>query len=201
MSAHLDQAPSAEDFDARREIRTLLAEAAGGSDEAIGTIFDRYMPHVLRRIRRRLPKPLRTKFDSADFVQTVWLTFCYEPERIRQCKDEEEVIGYLCAIADNAVGQAERQYLGAQKRQLRRERSLEGMKLDETLASRERPAADVAADRDEIDALLRSEPDLVRRAGRLCGEGHTTAEIARLLGVGARRVRRFLERLKRKRPR
>src|SRR5262245_48951943 len=55
--------------------RDLMRQVNEGSDDAIRELVQVYGPHILRVVRMRLSKHLRSKFDSADFVQSVWAAF------------------------------------------------------------------------------------------------------------------------------
>ena len=52
-----------------------VKELRTGSEEAIWNFIQTYGPHIQRVVRRRLHHKLRSKFDSVDFVQMVWVSF------------------------------------------------------------------------------------------------------------------------------
>src|SRR4051812_34091633 len=51
-----------------------LIELLGrGDDEAAARVFSAYEPYLRMVVRQRLTPRLRTKFDSVDIVQSVWV--------------------------------------------------------------------------------------------------------------------------------
>lgn len=54
------------------DFRDLLRAASAGSREARAQLHDRYSRFVAARIRQRMRAPLRRRFDTQDFVQSVF---------------------------------------------------------------------------------------------------------------------------------
>src|SRR3954468_12980774 len=54
-------------------IDTLLVKLSNGEDSAAERVCRDYEPLLRAMVRRRLTPSLRTKFDSMDVVQSVWL--------------------------------------------------------------------------------------------------------------------------------
>src|ERR1700730_13621779 len=50
----------------------LLVKLSGGDDAAAEQVFRTYEPSLRLLVRRMLPAPMRSKFDSIDVVQSVW---------------------------------------------------------------------------------------------------------------------------------
>src|SRR2546423_2178967 len=50
----------------------LLAQLCSGDMSAAGRVFLAYEPYLRKVVRRRLPAPLRARFDPADILQSVW---------------------------------------------------------------------------------------------------------------------------------
>src|ERR1700742_2984057 len=50
----------------------LLAQLCTGDPTAAGQVFVAFEPYLRKAVRRQLPAPLRSKFDSADVLQSVW---------------------------------------------------------------------------------------------------------------------------------
>src|SRR5262249_14283511 len=65
--------------DSQQELRGLMERIRAGSQEAARELCDRYGSHILRVVRRKLDKKLRSKFDSVDFLQSVWTSFFVNP--------------------------------------------------------------------------------------------------------------------------
>ena len=57
------------------DISDLIARAKAGDETAIREFLSRFEPEVRMMVRGRLPRMLRTQFDSMDFVQAVWQSF------------------------------------------------------------------------------------------------------------------------------
>lgn len=54
---------------------SLMQRVREGSQDAAHELFQQYGPHILRIVRRKLHKTMRSKYDSSDFVQAVWASF------------------------------------------------------------------------------------------------------------------------------
>jgi RNA polymerase sigma-70 factor (ECF subfamily) len=50
----------------------LLVQLCSGDLAAAEQVFRTYEPYLRKVVRRRLPAPLRAKFDSVDILQSVW---------------------------------------------------------------------------------------------------------------------------------
>ena len=50
----------------------LLGKLSSGDDAAAEEVFRTYEPYLRVIVRRMLPPPMRSKFDSVDVVQSVW---------------------------------------------------------------------------------------------------------------------------------
>jgi len=51
----------------------LLMKLSSGDALAAEQVFLAYEPYLRKIVRRRLPTKLRTKFDSTDIVQSIWV--------------------------------------------------------------------------------------------------------------------------------
>lgn len=85
--------------------RTAIEQVCAGSEEAARHLIDDYGPHIQRVVRRKLNHQMRSKFDSEDFVQMVWISFFAEPTRIAQFEQPDELIRYLAGMAMNKLTQ------------------------------------------------------------------------------------------------
>ena len=63
------------------DISQLISRAKAGDDTAIREFLNRFEPEVRIMVRGRLPRKLRTRFDSMDFVQAVWQSFFTDSDR------------------------------------------------------------------------------------------------------------------------
>src|SRR4051794_13516420 len=57
------------------EIPVLIARAREGDEEAVRHLLSAFEEELRIMVRGRLPRKLRTHFDSTDFVQSVWKSF------------------------------------------------------------------------------------------------------------------------------
>src|SRR5664279_4008959 len=59
----------------RDDIGSFLARIQAGDEEAARELLTRYEAEVRLVVRRQLPRLLRSRFDSLDFMQSVWGSF------------------------------------------------------------------------------------------------------------------------------
>ena len=78
------------------ELRLFLARIRDGDEDATRELLRRYEAKVRLVVRRQLPRLLRSRFDSQDFVQSIWGSFI---RRIKAGPTELEgtnnLIGFL----------------------------------------------------------------------------------------------------------
>jgi RNA polymerase sigma factor (sigma-70 family) len=177
-------------------IQALLDRIKDGDEGAARELLTRYESKVRLVVHRQLPRLLRSRFDSVDFLQSVWGSFFH---RIRtgpnDLKDERKLITFLAWAARNKVIDQYRR-VATQKQDIRREERLEtGAQEDEHLASGDTPSQ--LAEAHEIYDRLR---DLLPADRRIILElkaaGHSCREIGARLGMSERTVQRVLEDLK-----
>jgi RNA polymerase sigma factor (sigma-70 family) len=174
------------------QFNRLLGEAMNGSEEAARTLFEQYEEKLLKVIRRRLHKKVRSKFDSVDFAQDVWKSFFMAPAGKRVFKNPQELLAFLTTLAQNKVIEAIRQRLSAQKYNVNREQSLDDSRSfnkDNLVAPGATPSQVVGAE-EEWNAFLRTQPLVYRRIFILLREGLTHQQIAAEVGINVRTVER-----------
>jgi RNA polymerase sigma factor (sigma-70 family) len=180
----------------REEFADLMRRLGEGSEDAARELLDRYGEHILRVVRRKLNRGLRSKFDSVDFVQAVWASFFAGAPR-RHFEHHQALMAFLVTLAQNKVVDAVRQRMQTKKYDVNRERPLEGEVAGESggLAARQPTPSQEAVANDEWHRLLADLPDRYRRMLVLLREGHTQKDIARELNVNEKTIRRVLEKL------
>src|SRR5271167_2852245 len=92
--------------DGRRpgSIQELLARIQNGDDGAARELLNRYESKVRMVVRRQLPRLLRSRFDSLDFLQSVWGSFFHKIRTGPNDLDEERnLITFLAWAARNKV--------------------------------------------------------------------------------------------------
>jgi RNA polymerase sigma-70 factor (ECF subfamily) len=183
--------------DGVQEFQDLMQRVRQGNEQASRDLFDRYGPHVLRVVRRRLHKKLRPKYDSDDFVQAVWASFFTDMPEERSFEQPEALVAYLARMAQNKVVSAFRHRLQTAKCDVDQERSLNdstAFPADSLPARQPTPSQYVMAD-EEWDRLLARQPPPYRLILQLLREGRTHAEVASAVGINERTVRRLLRKL------
>jgi DNA-directed RNA polymerase specialized sigma24 family protein len=102
-------------FDAS-DLNDLIAKARAGDNEAA------LRRAIHRRLRRRL-HPLERVVGGSDICQETWIALLTGDQGItdQTFTSPAHLIAFLEGIARNKVREKERQYLGTQKRDLRRQ--------------------------------------------------------------------------------
>jgi RNA polymerase sigma-70 factor (ECF subfamily) len=84
----------------RDSVEELLEQIGRGEAEALGELFTTYAPYLRAVVRGRLSADLRSKFDSVDVVQSVWVQVL---DRLRadgwRVNDEDHLRALLVTIA------------------------------------------------------------------------------------------------------
>lgn len=180
----------------KQDFRALMQRIHEGSEDAVREMIDRYGPHILRVVRRKLDPKLRSKYDSADFVQSVWASFfAYRYERVFE--RPEALIAFLVSLARNKVVDAVRQRLQRQKYNVNRERSLQGSALPAANEVRalQPTASQIAVAKEEWERLVDDLATTEKKILDLSMAGRSADEIATELGLTYRHVRRVMHNL------
>jgi RNA polymerase sigma factor (sigma-70 family) len=193
-------------MDTREAFLDLMRRVREGDEEAARDLYDRYGPSILRVVRQRLHPPLRARFDSCDFLQSVWTSFFAQAVQKRNFDSPEALVAFLRKVALHKVIGAYRKEVQTARRDCSREQQLESPTeeqvegRDHDLASPTPTPSQEAVAREHWEQLLRGQPDLVQHILRLRREGHTYEEIAQSLNVNTKRIQRLLRRLDPGRP-
>ena len=82
----------------------FLLRIQAGDESAARELLQRYEPEVRLVVRRQLPRLLRSRFDSLDFLQSVWGSFF---RRMRDAptefEDSRHLVAFLARAAKNKV--------------------------------------------------------------------------------------------------
>ena len=183
--------------DRDHELDTLIRRIRGGDESAAQDLLARYEAQVRLVVRRQLPRLLRSRFDSLDFLQSVWGSFF---RQVHLSPDEFEqpraLVAFLARVARNKVIDEFRK-ASSRKADMSREEPLwaEGLGPRELVGTEDSPSEIVAAG--ETLARLRDLlPDDRRVVLELRIQGLSTREIGDHLGLSERTVRRILEDLR-----
>lgn len=193
-SAAVDESQDAEQE--RHEFRALIRRVRAGSQEAGWELVERYASHILRVVRRRLSREIRPKFDSMDFVQAVWMSFFNEPGKICSFDRPEALVAFLATVARNKVIEENRRRLEYRKHAVKNECSLE--KLTEhgfDAFGHHASPSQFAMARERWEEMVEQLPEKYRQMIQLRYEGMSLEEIAAVLGVNERTVRRLFQRI------
>lgn len=180
------------------EFAALLERFKDGNEDAFPELVEKYGHHVIRAVRRKLNRAIRSKFDSQDFVQAVWATFFEHRARLGEFPTSQELVAYLSQIARNKVADESRRRLCSQGKNVNREVRLDGSCGEPQLTARTpSPSAVFIAD-EQWNHLIKGEPAHYRQVIELKREGLSYLQIADELGLSSKTVQRVLKRLNEK---
>jgi RNA polymerase sigma factor (sigma-70 family) len=193
MATKADDTPGEEG-----ELRNLLARIRAGDEEAARELLCRYEAKVRLVVRRQLPRVLRSRFDSQDFVQSMWGSFF---RRMRtsplDLEDTRSLIAILVQAAKHKVIDEFRR-ASAPKRDMRREESIwEGAHRRDLVDDSDAPI-ELAQASEALGRLRELLPEDRRTVLDLKAAGLSTNEIAERLGLSERTVRRLIQDLRRR---
>jgi len=179
--------------------RALLERIRAGDEVAARELLARYEAQVRLVVRRQLPKLLRSRFDSLDFLQSVWASFFRRMTAGHErFEDPRYLVAFLAQAAKHKVIDEYRR-AASQKQDMRREEPLwpTGLRRTEIVAEKDSPS-ELAEANETLGRLRDLLPESRREILGLRVEGHSSREIADRLGLSERTVRRILEDLRRR---
>src|SRR5262249_55235746 len=160
--------------------------------EARRELYERYGDAVLRVVRRRLHRRMRTAFDSRDFTQAVWASFFTHTSDGATFAGPDQLIGFLERVASNKVVEEFRRKMLGVRENLNRVRPLDDVATPS--CQDPTPSQIVVADED-FAALVAGQPPLVREVLTLLREGYTYAEVSARTGLHPKAIQRRVQRL------
>lgn len=176
------------------ELERLLARIRGGDGDAARELLVQFEPQVRRVVRRRLPEVMRSKFDSMDFVQSVWGDFF---DRLNHGEIDfsspKQLARFLALAARAKIVNEFRKRIFTEKYDVTREVSLEEHDEGLPLISTDPSPSQTALAKDRFDEMLEGRPELHRRVLQLRLEGLTFLEIAAQTGIDERSARRIVD--------
>ena len=180
------------------DISDLIARAKAGDETAIREFLSRFEPEVRMMVRGRLPRMLRTQFDSMDFVQAVWQSFFADlRSSSRQFENVHHLRGFLAGVARNKVYEEHRRLTRTKKHALAQEQSLYvrrgSREVELALISPEPTPSQAVQASDRLAQLVARCSPLEVQVITLRRQEMTFDEIARRTGVSERSVRRIID--------
>jgi RNA polymerase sigma-70 factor (ECF subfamily) len=185
------------------DLAESLARAKAGDDAAIRDLMHKFEPEVRMVVRVRLPRTLRSQFDSMDFVQEVWRSvFTTNGPDLSQFASAQHFLGYLAGVARNKVFEEHRRRTKTRKYDLGREEPLYVRRGDRDIP-RDVPATDPSPSQklqagDRLAQLLEGRNAQERKVVDLRRRGLTYGEIGNALGLHESAVRRIVESIRRR---
>lgn len=181
------------------DLPRVLDRIRAGDEDAARELLRRYEAEVRLVVRRQLPRLLRSRFDSLDFLQSVWGDFF---QRVRtgpaEFQDARHLVGFLARAAKNKVIDQYRR-AASQKGDMHREEPIfaeHGRARD--LEDHGDTPSELAEAREAYDRLLVLLPEERRQVIQLKADGLSSREIGERLGISERTVQRALEELRRR---
>ncbi|WP_435018013.1 RNA polymerase sigma factor [Tundrisphaera sp. TA3] len=178
---------------AEHSLSSLLARIRAGDDSAAYELTRRYEAQVRLVVRRQLPRMLRSRFDSMDFLQSVWGSFFRRMAADPVEMDEpRSLVAFLARAARNKVIDEYRR-AASQKADMSLEEPLYSAG---TVVGGEDSPSEIVEAREEFLRLMNLVPEDRRAVLELRVQGLSTREIGEKLGISERTVRRVLEDLR-----
>jgi len=169
----------------------LARRAAEGDQQALSTLYERHLPRLRARVRRRLPTVLRARLAESDLVQEGWLATAGGMPRFRD-QGTGSFGRWLQGIVDNKIREQIRNHLYTFRRDARRERA---PTEDAPSSPGHEPTPSMALsareDRDGLARALAALPDRYRELLHLVhGEGSSLVDAGEKLGITANAARK-----------
>lgn len=181
------------------DVGDFLRRIQAGDEDAARELLARYEAEVRLVVRRQLPRLLRSRFDSLDFLQSVWGSFFHRIRTVpTEFDDGRHLVAFLARAAKNKVIDEYRR-AGSQKGDMRREEPLwvDGDRPKDVAAQIE-TASQVAEANEAFDRLSELLPEDRRAVIELKAGGLSSKEIGDRLGISERTVQRVIEDLRRR---
>jgi RNA polymerase sigma-70 factor, ECF subfamily len=181
-----------------QDLAGLVERAKTGDEAAIRDLLRRFENDVRIVVRARLPRALRSQFDTMDFVQAVWTSvLTKDGPDLTRFDNTRRLRGYLAKVATNKVFQEHRRRTQTQKFDLKRQEPLYvrqgGREVPRELAwPGPTPSQDAQAG-DRLAQIVEGCSDSVLNIVALRQQGMTYAEIAERVGLHVDAVRRKVE--------
>jgi RNA polymerase sigma factor (sigma-70 family) len=180
------------------DFTALMVRAKAGDSDAIRDFLARYDREVRLMVRARLPRKLRPRFDSTDFVQAVWQSFFSDlPRALPEFDSPRHLRRFLYGVVRNKVNEQHRRLTQTDKHDLLREEPLYilrgGREVPRDVVSPDPSPSQAAQASDRLAQLTAGCSPRDLEVLTLRHQGLTQEEIAQRTGVNDRTVRRIIE--------
>jgi RNA polymerase sigma-70 factor (ECF subfamily) len=181
------------------ELTDFLKRIQTGDESAARELLSRFEAEVRLVVRRQLPRLLRSRFDSLDFLQSVWGSFF---RRMRtaptEFEDSRHLVAFLARAAKNKVIDEYRR-AASRKQDMHREEPLwgDGMRPRDVPDPADSPS-EVAQAHEVLVRLRELMPEDRQAILEMKAEGLSSKDIGERLGISERTVQRVLEELRRR---
>ncbi len=173
----------------------LFNRARAGDQAAWEELFKTCYPKVIRVVRRRLDRPMRSLYDSTDFASDVMKSLAANLDRL-DFESIGSLVAFLARVAEQKVIDEHRRRYSL-KRDVSRERAIDAENAaNESALASDYPTPSQFAQAGDVREQLLAELDTSeRKVIELRQLGYDNAEIATLTGWNIRKVQRFLKEL------
>lgn len=185
------------------QFRHLMKRVRTGESEAIGELLRHFEHEVRIVVRQKLPRRLRVRYDSMDFVQSVYQSIMidWRDDPSAPFETPEQVLAYLSSTARNKVLEIYRRETRTKKYDIQKEVATvtSGNRQDPDAfepSGHDPSPSQYAQARDLMDNLTKGKPAVVARILELRQQELTFEEISQRVGLSERSVRRLLGELK-----
>ncbi len=181
------------------ELTEFLRRIQAGDESAARELLRRFEAEVRLVVRRQLPRLLRSRFDSLDFLQSVWGSFF---RRMRtaptEFEDSRHLVAFLARAAKNKVIDEYRR-AASRKQDMHREEPLwgDGLRPRDVPDPADSPS-EVAQAHEVLVRLRELMPEDRQAILEMKAEGLSSKDIGERLGISERTVQRVLEELRRR---
>jgi RNA polymerase sigma factor (sigma-70 family) len=175
----------------------LMIRAKAGESEAVKEFLAQFEQEVRMMVRARLPRMLRARYDSVDFVQSVWQSFFQEMgDDIPDFANADHLRGYLAGVVRNKVRHQHRR-LTSGKYDMGREGALYvkrgGREVPVEVASLEPSPSEAVQAKDRLAQLMTGLEAHEAEIITMRRQGLKFDEIATRTGIHERTVRRIID--------
>jgi RNA polymerase sigma factor (sigma-70 family) len=176
-------------------IESLLVRLESGDTLAAEQIFLAYEPYLRKIVRRRLPVKLRTKFDSTDIIQSIWVDLLHDVrDGGLHFTDVNHLRAFLIRVTCNRFNDRfRRNRLAVEK-----ERPFAGSESECSAVSRQPAPSEIVQAEDLWEQMLALCPPAHQDLLRLKRAGLPLSEIAARTGLHPGSIRRILRELAKK---